>query len=608
MKKILTALTAVTAVLLTNVCVFAGTVVNSPIDSRPISCEYLGDLVKLGGDTYSQADKDNLDYFTARLDDSHFGDSKKVREDIAGKVAKNNKKSTTVIINSSSYITNGLVGARCGKNYSDYKGAMEDLEELLGAYKEPYYYFNLIMPRSLPETRFNTIWRENDCPDLYGIAHFYLECVPDAADADHIKANYDKVDPSQFLLEYGYVENKAKELGEKELTEWEKRFLRYFKMNFLSKKPYMDYIEDYKKPYIATADIFSYLLDYQQKGLLDEIVVSNDDLQLPNSITYFYGKKADWIQKEKGSPIKFSFARTMLMNDYSSIYKQTDKVYGSRERSYGMVGSGNKVNFIFGVDEVPQLIYARDISRKNKVTANLDIITNNSNRTAGQFDAAGIQSLLDSASNFVKMSNTKTTRKFDLYLYNYNAPTDTGSFLQKMKKDYNKGNNIGLIEIFAGVGSSKKVFKDILSDNKAYPSVTELSSYSAWNTNGNAIGLGIAHSQVYAVTEQVHNNPSAIIDTQLKILARHIYEDGVYTGYVKLALANEGYKPGTGETYNSAYLKSMLDETPVKFKGKIYRVGGSEYVIKKLDMKAYGFPWRRIFEVYLDFDIKTEKV
>ena len=177
-----------------------------------------------------------------------------------------------------------------------------------------------------------------------------------------------------------------------------------------------------------------------------------------------------------------------------------------------------------------------------------------------------------------------------------------------MKKDYNKGNNIGLIEIFAGVGSSKKVFKDILSDNKAYPSVTELSSYSAWNTNGNAIGLGVAHSQVYAVSEQVHHNPSVIGDTQLKILARHIYEDGVYTGYVKLALANEGYKPGTGETYNSAYLKSMFDETPVNFKGKICRVGGSEYFIKKLDMKAYGFPWRRIFEVYLDFDIKTEKV
>ncbi|MBR6401480.1 MAG: DUF4127 family protein [Firmicutes bacterium] len=607
-RSVISFIIAAAAALIINVCAYAGTVINAPVDSRPVSCEYLGDLVELGGDTYIQADKENLDYFTAQLADSKFGDSEKVRADIFEKVSANNKRSTTVIINSSSYITNGLVGSRCGKNYKDIKTAMQDLETLLDTNKEPTYYFNLCMPRALPETRFNTIWREKDSPELLGIAHFYLECVPDAPDAAYIKANYEKVDPSQFLLEYGYVANKAAERGQYGLTDWEKRFLKYFRTNFLNKQPYKEYIEDYKRPYAATAEIFSYLLDYQRRGLLDEIIVSNDDLKLPNSISYFYGKKADWVQTEKGTPIKYSFPRTMLATGHNSIYSLTDRAYGSRERSYAMVGRGKKINFIFGMDEVPQLIYARSLSERENCTADLKVITNNSNRMAGEFDVSGIQSLLDSTSSFVGAGHKKTDRKFELYLYNYNAANDHASFLQKMKKSYNKGNNIGLIEIFAGTGTSKRVFKEILSGNAAYPSVTELSSYSAWNTNGNAIGLGIAHSQVFAVSEQKHHNPTGIINAQLNILARHIYEDGVYTGYVKLALANEGYKPGTGETYNSAKLKAMLEETKVVFKGKTYRMSGKEYLIKKLDMKAYGFPWRRIFDIYMDFDVKTELV
>ncbi|MBQ9519015.1 MAG: DUF4127 family protein, partial [Firmicutes bacterium] len=257
----------------------------------------------------------------------------------------------------------------------------------------------------------------------------------------------------------------------------------------------------------------------QKKGLLDEIIVSNDDLQLPDSINYFYGKKAKWVQTEKGSPVKYSFARTMRSVAYNSIYKQFDSAYGSRERAYALVGRGKKVNFINGVDEVPQLIYARTLSKRKRLTADLNIITNHSDRTAGSFDITSIQSLLDTASNFVSSNHTKTQKKFNLYLYNYNVPTEHKTFLQNMKKDYTKGANIGLIEIFK-LKTGNRVLKDILNDtSKGYPSVTELSSYSAWNTNGNAIGLGIAHSQVYAITEQVNHNPTGYINKQLKVLA-----------------------------------------------------------------------------------------
>lgn len=608
MKKIITAIIGLSLAVHISSAVYADTIITAPIDSRPISNEYLGDLAQLGGDDFITADKKDLDFFTAYLSDSHFGNSKAVRQEIYDSVEQNNKRSTVVILNSSSYITNGLVGGRVGDNYKDAEQAMDDLETLLKTFPEPDYYFNLIIPRSLPETRFNEIWREKDCPVLYGIGHFYLECVPDDKDKKEIYASYDTVSPSQLLLEYGYVENKAAELGDRELTDWERKFLRYFRTDFISKNPYMHYVENYKKPYTACAEIFGRLLEMQKKGLLDEIIVSNDDLQLPDSIKYFYGKKAKWVQTEKGSPIKYSFARTMRSVAYNSIYKQFDKAYGSRERAYALVGRGKRVNFINGVDEVPQLIYARTLSKRKKLTANFDIKTNQSDRMAGSFDIASIQTLLDTAANFVSANNTKTEKKFNLYLYNYNVPTEHKVFLQNMKNAYTKGANIGLIEIFK-IKTGNRVLKDILNDtSKAYPSLTELSSYSAWNTNGNAIGLGVAHSQVYAITEQVNHNPSGYVNKQLKVLAQHIYEDGIYTARGKLELSNKGYKPYAVEEQKSDTLYPILNDGSVNFVGRTIKAGNKEYIIKRLDMTSYGFPWRRIFDIYLDFDINTKQV
>ncbi|MBQ9519014.1 MAG: DUF4127 family protein [Firmicutes bacterium] len=256
MKKILSAMVVTAITALMSVSVYADTVITAPIDSRPVSNEYLSDLAELGGDDFIGVDKKNLDFFTAYLSDSHFGDSKAVRQEIYDSVSHNNKKNTVVIINSSSYVTNGLVGSRVGKNYDDCELAMDELEQLMTEFSEPDYYFNLSIPRSLPETRFNTIWRENDSTPLYGIGHFYLESVPDAADKKEILSKYNTVSPSQILLEYGYVENKKAELGEKELTDWEKAFLRYFRTNFASKQPYMAYIDNYKKPYTASAEMF----------------------------------------------------------------------------------------------------------------------------------------------------------------------------------------------------------------------------------------------------------------------------------------------------------------------------------------------------------------
>ena len=82
--------------------VYADTIITAPIDGRPISDEYLGNLAQIGGDEFISVSKENLDFFSSYEPDNHLGKSDKVREELYSLVSKNNNDRTTVIINTSS--------------------------------------------------------------------------------------------------------------------------------------------------------------------------------------------------------------------------------------------------------------------------------------------------------------------------------------------------------------------------------------------------------------------------------------------------------------------------------------------------------------------------
>ena len=84
---------------------FGGTVITAPIDSRPVSTDYLKNLVEINGDTLLHSQKKVLDMFSDSGSDDKFADSKTVRKDVREFVARNNSEDTTVIINSSTYFT-----------------------------------------------------------------------------------------------------------------------------------------------------------------------------------------------------------------------------------------------------------------------------------------------------------------------------------------------------------------------------------------------------------------------------------------------------------------------------------------------------------------------
>lgn len=593
-----------------NITALAATLITSPIDSRPISMEYLENLVNLAGDDFFTVDKNNLDYFSDNASKNRFGNSKEVRKQIEQLAKKNNSENTTILINTSSYITGGLVGSRCAVNYEDYENTLSDFHNLLTNYQNPTYYVNLAMPRNLPETRNNAIWPSDE--KIRGLGYYYLKYNKDSDAKDYISKKFYRVTPTQMLMEWGYVKNKKEELGQNNLTAWEKEYLDYMQTTYENSTTYASYLKAYQVPFEKTAALFESLLRWQKNGLLDEIIIGNDDFQLPDFINYMYknSKETDWIQTENNSPIKFSFSRTYMTTGKNSIYNRLKNMYGTEAAQQAINGNHDKINFIFGMDEIPQLIYARDLSKRKQITTQFDTTVFGEIQKVADYDVLNAQILLNNAINFTTAAENKTDNLLSLYLVDYNGVIETETIINQMNDSYKSG-SVGLIELYSADvlnNGTNAVLQTLLSKsgNDTELSAVQLACYSAWNTNANAIGLGVAHAQVYGITKQFDFTASSL-ESQIKILGQHILEDGSYILHTKRQLNREGFQPENKDTLISTSLYDILqpDSLMKAFKNTRYTIENQTYQVNSCALVDYKFPWGRLFDCYLELKVNV---
>lgn len=592
-----------------------GEVITAPIDSRPVSLDYLRDLAEINGEAFFAPEKDILDMFPTNANYSRFAKSEKVRAEIKEAVSKADREDTTVIINTSSYMTAGLVGSRCGENYQDFEKALDELCELTETYQKPTYYVNLSMPRTLPETRMNKIWSDNK--KYHGLGYYYLKYNSNCEDRVYISSKLARVNPEQLIMEWSYVFNKKEEIGESGLEPWERDFIKHFDAVYRGVEPYRTYLSKYVLPFSAVSEIFSKLMKMQEEGKINEIVVSNDDFQIPNFITYFNGKGANWVPKENGTPIKFSFARNYITNGPRSIYKLLKDKKGVYEAERALIGKGKNINFIFGTDELPQLIYARDLSKRKNISSDFNVVSTSFGGEVAQFDVLKTNSLIKNDLNFISAGKKKADTKIDLYMFDYsNKGVSANDVLKDMNESRKKGRDVGLIEIFSpevSASGGNLLFKKLLHNSKEKNGdigISDLACYSAWNTNANAIGLGTAHAQVFGIMKQSSDDFSSVLEKHLRLLAVHCSEDGFYTVMGKRLLTNERFVPVYEDTVRSEKLLPVIgsDEVVSAFGGGEYVFGGKRYAVDEFEISDYNFPWGRLFECYLDFKCKVREI
>lgn len=600
--------------LLFSVPALAASVVISPIDSRPVSNSYLEKLVKLNNDTLITVPQEYLDIFTA--DTEKFADSASVRKAVRENVKNASSKDTTVIINASSYFTGGLIGSRCASQYQNTDEALKELLSLVTDYPQPKYYVNIAMPRNLPESRGQEIWPDDE--KIKGLGAFYLEYNPECDDFEKISESFSLVTPTQFLMEYGYVFNKKVESSSASLMPWEKDFLDYCDKNYVNNSTYGQYIKNYIMPFEETSKICDSLLRWQRAGKIDEIIIGNDDLQLPESISYFYSQGASWVPLENSTPVKYSFSRTYMNIGINSVKEKMKRSYGEEETQKALEGKGESINFIFGMDEIPQLIYARSVAQRNGYCADMDIINYNSNAVAADYDVLAASSLAQNALNFVSSNLDSKGSKCDIFVYDYSSgsESDKEQFITKLDNSITKGNNASLVELYTyqTISSGNNyIFKELLDNsiNKDKISgITDLTSFSAWNTNANALGLGIAHSEVYMLSSQKSTDIESFAQNQTNILLQHVFDDGIYYGQLREEFTKQGYVPSKDEINQSAYLVSALDAEKVlnAFKGMYVTANGKSAVITGAEIEKAAFPWQRLFDCQIETNCSANEI
>lgn len=608
MKRLLTAVLTFAVNIVSVSVVFGGTLITAPIDSRPVSVEYLGELAEMEGDNFYTVDETFLDYFPDG-GEGRFADSSKVREQLRKLVESNNKTDTTVILNTSSYFTGGLVGSRVTDNYEYKNAAVDELHSLVKKCTAPKYYIALTMPRNLPETRNNSFWFDNE--PVHGLGYFYFKHNKNSAFDDGIRKKFEASEPSQFLMEWGYVRNKADEMGLESLESWEKEFLLYAE----GEENFAPWLERYKAPFENTAEMFSSFVDWQKSGFIDEIVVSSDDLQLPNFIAFLYNNGGgEFIPLENGSPIKFSFARTYTTTGDESIYKKILKSYGVTQASLALEGRGKHVNFIFGMDEIPQLIYARDVSKRTGKTTKFFEEYYGAGESVHEYDVLNSRKLMENALNFVDAANAKTEKAFTIFLYDYSGQADPDKAAKEMGRR-NKTGNVGLIEIYDNktlTSGKHPLFERLMNYDGGSEGmgIAELKCYSSWNTAANAIGLGVAHAQIYGIMEEETKEPKTFAESHVSLLGRHILEDGIYNFKIKRALGAEGYKISAEDRIYSSKVYSLLEPEQVlgKFKGIRLQAGGKCIEIEESKVKTVSMPWNRLFDCYILIETTAREI
>lgn len=169
--------------------------------------------------------------------------------------------------------------------------------------------------------------------------------------------------------------------------------------------------------------------------------------------------------------------------------------FSKTETDNALVGKGKSINFIFGMDEIPQLIYARSLAERYGSSADIDITNYRTNSVAADYDVLSNDKLAENARNFISANLAPSGDKTDMYIFDYTVcnENDKADFISKLSSSA-ENNDVALIELYSHdviSSGSNFVFRQLLSDsaeNNNSFGIADLTAFSAWNTSANAIG------------------------------------------------------------------------------------------------------------------------
>lgn len=266
------------------------------------------------------------------------------------------------------------------------------------------------------------------------------------------------------------------------------------------------------------------------------------------------------------------------------------------------LGVEDKTSMIIGTDEVELNLLMRHILKHYNYSPKVSVQYINENKKGiilsyedRPLDKTIIEHIELAGASYVSYA----TNNADLYLFVYNSienETITLDFIKKIKEYIESGKTVGIIDLSNNL--SKSSANDFVSLLRKNINLSDLGSYSAWNTASNASGISISHLLAYwhskrflLGTEQYHQ----------KFLYNRFMNDYVYKVKIKPVL--ESYLISTGSdvhnldaSYGKSYLESYITDHFIKLQSDFLMEFDDVYW-DKIAIKKVELPWDRLFEI-----------
>lgn len=557
-----------------------GTLINVPLDSRPVGRDNVENLaIAAGYDYYEIAS--GLDSASGETR-YYAGNPTTVQNSLKNVVKSHNSKDTTVIINTSSYFNGGLVASRGYTSYSNMDQKINTLKNLLDSYTRPTYYVIMQVPRSIPDPRVLA----------------YPSGVTATTKVDGLQAYYNRSQNKtavqetfdQALLDWTYLHYSKK-------VNYSASFPTYannFYNDFYAK--YKNYLDAYNATFEEAYAYLNQLYILKNNDYEFSLVVASDYYVTSDFILENAGKSGfDWIKKDENGEV-IRYCGTYYIANFAEIY----------EALFGPVVSGT--------DTTTSLVLASDLVRRNGKGVDFNFIDPYDNRSLSNtvknhrsyYDRLSNGELLTEKSEYINRYVQKTPDSVDVYVVDSLAEDISSSEASRMVTNIydhvEDGKNTAVLDLATG-RFDETLFQELVIESSKRTNLYDLVYCGGFNYSSTALDLALAASTVYTILEndietsdQINSFTKERITTFDEQKIRNVSTDIVYNTLVR-SQSDYNSSLATKVIRSNGRVNSGVNLLDL-FLHKDYTIADYDYSYTRANVSASN-PWGRAFDLKL---------
>lgn len=384
-------------------------------------------------------------------------------------------------------------------------------------------------------------------------------------------------DFGKIIFNYSYLAHKYNLVNEDNYNINNLDFLSNIEENDLleiKKQVPKEILEDYIKDRLRNFEINKYLVSLLEQNIIEHLLICADD----------------------SSDAGFNVLEKNILNNLSKNFDNKLIVYPGTDEAVSLL-VGKFVNQSSNFNPKFYPIYSSNNSCRNTITMYEGVTVEET--LVNQVKAVG-GSLANSEedADIILFFHLQNKKQVDHYL-NAIYKVDTERTPKEIIDE-----NINKIDSL--IKSNKKVVvidsafangadHDFIANLVKSIDITDLYSFSSWNTTGNSIGTALTQSCI----KYINLNKSSTIHFQF--LLERFLDDWIYQGFERLEYIKQNGFPS--ESKDLEELKKLVIESGEKFLFSVKENLNKKINVKEILIDNIFFPWNRPFEIEINLKI-----